>query len=84
VLLSKIRLFELVIGEIDSILAYLQDPVPLDQRIGRMILESPSMSVLAERMEQLAEEIASAQRAFSEDQETSARILDLPAGVVAP
>lgn len=29
VLLSKIRLFELVIGEIDSILAYLQDPVPL-------------------------------------------------------
>jgi len=84
VLLSKIRLFELVIGEIDSILAYLQDPVPLDQRIGRMILESPSMSVLAERMELLAEEIASAQRAFSEDQETSARILDLPAGVVAP
>jgi len=82
VLLSKIRLFELVIGEIDSILAYLQDPVPLDQRIGRMILESPSMSVLTERMEQLAEEIQSAQRAFTEDQLISAKVLDLPAGTV--
>jgi SNF2 family DNA or RNA helicase len=82
VLLSKIRLFELVIGEIDSILAYLQDPIPLDQRIGRMILESPSMAVLGERMEQLAEELASAQRALAEDQMTSARVLDLPAGSV--
>jgi SNF2 family DNA or RNA helicase len=82
VLLSKIRLFELVIGEIDSILAYLQDPVPLDQRIGRMILESPSMAVLTERMEQLAEEIQAASRAFSEDQIISARVLDLPAGTV--
>jgi len=84
VLLSKIRLFELVIGEIDSILAYLQDPVPLDQRIGRMILESPSMSVLTERMEQLADEIQTAQRAFSEDQLISAKVLDLPAGSVTP
>lgn len=82
VLLSKIRLFELVIGEIDSILAYLQDPIPLDQRIGRMILESPSMAVLGERMEQLAEELAAAQRALAEDQMTSARVLDLPAGAV--
>lgn len=78
VLLSKIRLFELVIGEIDSILAYLQNPLPLEQRIGRMILESPDMTQLSRRMEQLAEEIQAAQAAMARDQLISSKILDLP------
>ena len=79
VLLSKIRLFELVIGEIDSILAYLQNPLPIEQRIGRIILESPDMAQLSRRMEQLADEIQAAQAAMEQDQLISAKILDLPA-----
>jgi len=79
VLLPKIRLFELVIGEIDSILAYLQNPLPLEQRIGRIILESPDMTQLSRRMEQLADEIQAAQAAMAQDQLISSRILDLPA-----
>ncbi len=80
VLLSKIKLFELVIGEIDSILAYLQDPVPLDQRIGKLILESPNLSILGERLERLADEILEAKKDFDADQKSSSRVLDLPAG----
>ncbi len=80
VLLSKIKLFQMVIGEIDSILAYLKNPVPLEKRIGRIILESTDAASLQLRLDELASEILEARSRFDQDREHSARLLDLPAG----
>jgi SNF2 family DNA or RNA helicase len=79
VLLSKIKLFEMVIGEIDSILSYLKNPVPLEKRISRIILESTDTESMQTRLDQLAKEIISAKQDFNKDQESSAQLLDLPA-----
>ena len=82
-LLNKIRLFEMVIGEIDSILSYLEDPTPIEHRISRIILESHDSTALKRRLDRLAEEIIRARRQFEKHQEISSRLLDLPAGGTA-
>ena len=80
VLLSKIKLFEMVIGEIDSILAYLKNPIPMERRIGKILLESPDSESIQKRLDQLANEILTAKQHFDKDRESSAKLLDLPAG----
>ncbi len=79
ILLSKIKLFEMVIGEIDSILAYLKNPVPMERRIGRIILTSPDTSSIQRRLDNLANEILTAKQHFDRDRDSSAKLLDLPA-----
>lgn len=79
ILISKIKLFQMVIGEIDSILAYLKDPLPIEKKIGKIILESSDAGVLQKRLDKLADEILTARESFMQDAATSAQLLDLPA-----
>lgn len=82
-LLNKIKLFEMVIGEIDSILSYLEDPTPIEHRISKIILESHNSASLKRRLDRLADEIIKARQQFEKHQEISSRLLDLPAGGTA-
>ncbi|MBU1537224.1 DEAD/DEAH box helicase [Myxococcota bacterium] len=79
ILLSKIKLFEMVIGEIDSILAYLKNPIPMEKRISRIILTSPDTASIQRRLDNLANEILTAKEHFDQDRDSSAKLLDLPA-----
>lgn len=81
ILVSKIKLFQMVIGEIDSILAYLKDPLPIERKIGRIILESSDSTSLQKRLDKLANEILEAKAIFEKDQALNTEFLDLPAGM---
>ncbi|MGM0595550.1 MAG: SNF2-related protein [Myxococcota bacterium] len=79
ILISKIKLFKMVIGEIDSILAYLKNPLPLEKRISQIILESNDSNLIQKRLDNLADEILEARQQFNQDRDSSAKLLDLPA-----
>ena len=77
-LYRKIRLFELVVGEVESILSHIQDPHTLEDRVFRAWNSSDRPEVRRRRFEQLADELAAAQRRYEQIRVLDEAILDNP------
>lgn len=77
VLTSKIQLFEMVIGELDTIMSYvLDDNVSLEVKIGRMILDSRSPAELQAKLEEIGEVLRKAKEEFTSQMSDTQSILD--------
>lgn len=75
-LTSKINLFEIVIGELDSIMSYIINDEALDVRIGKIILESKDSSEIEAKLRQIGDEILKAKSEFENDVDQSTQILN--------
>lgn len=75
-LYRKIRLFELVVGEMENILSQLQEGSSFEDRIFRAWNGSNRREVRRRKFEQLADEILAAQRNYEQIRELDASILD--------
>lgn len=63
ILTSKVNLFEMVIGELDTILSYMKDDKrSFDKRIGTIILESKDSSEIEQYLRAIGEEIVRARK----------------------
>lgn len=77
VLTSKINLFEMVIGELDTIMSYMiNDSSSLEVKIGKIILESSSTKEIEERLRKIGDDIVKAKSDFNSDLKESQKILD--------
>ncbi len=75
-LYRKIRLFELVVGEMENILSQLQEGTSFEDRIFRAWNSSNRREVRRRKFEQLADEILAAQKNYEQIRELDASILD--------
>jgi SNF2 family DNA or RNA helicase len=75
-LYRKIRLFELVVGEVESILSQAQEPQTLELRVFEAWNGSDRAEVRRRSFEQLAEELAAAQRRYEQIRGLDESILD--------
>lgn len=77
VLTNKIQLFEMVIGELDTIMSYiLDDNSSLEVRIGKMILESNSPSELQSKLNEIGDMLVKAKEEFTSQMVDTQKILD--------
>ena len=76
ILERKIRLFELVVGEVENILSHIQDPKALEVRVFEAWNGSDKPEVRRRRFEQLAEELGAAQQRQEQIQVLDETILD--------
>lgn len=77
ILTSKVNLFEMVIGELDTIMSYmLQDDVSLEVKIGEIILTSKSSKEIEEKMRQISQEVIKAKEEYDSDVIGSSAVLD--------
>ena len=75
-LFRKIRLFELVVGEAESILSQLNDSSSFEDRVFWAWNSSDRDEVRRRKFEQLADEISAAQRRYEQARELDEAILD--------
>lgn len=77
VLTSKVNLFELVIGELDTIMSYMIDETAsLETRIGRIILDSSSPEEMEKELRKIGDELLMAKREYKKDLDESTKILN--------
>jgi len=67
ILNAKIGMFTSVVGEIETILAYMKSEARLDRRITEIVLESESPKQIEEAMRALGDEIEAAWKEYKED-----------------
>lgn len=75
ILTSKINLFEMVIGQIDTILTYMIKDESLDARISHIILEAPTVEDIEQQLMNLGEEMKTASDQFNSDSAESAKLI---------
>ncbi len=75
ILTSKINLFQMVIGQIDTILTYMIKQDPLDTRISKIILEAPTIDDIEQQLLALGEEIKDASVQFENDINESDKLI---------
>lgn len=75
ILSSKISLFTMVIGQIDTILTYMAKEDSLDTRISKIILESPTVEDIEKEMLALGEEMKQASDEFDNDVSKSEELI---------
>lgn len=75
ILTSKINLFEMVIGQIDTILTYMIKDESLDARISRIILEAPTVEDIEKQLMNLGEEMKTASDQFDNDSAESEKLI---------
>ncbi len=75
ILTSKINLFKMVIGQIDTILTYMIKQDPLDTRISKIILEAPTIDDIESKLLALGEEIKEASIQFENDVNESDKLI---------
>ncbi len=75
ILTSKINLFQMVIGQIDTILTYMIKQDPLDTRISKIILEAPTIEDIEKQLLALGEEIKDASANFENDINESEKLI---------
>lgn len=77
ILTSKVNLFEVVIGELDTILSYMKnDEQPLDVRIGKIILEAKDSSEIEKQLRSISEELLLAKKELDQDVDQATKILN--------
>lgn len=75
ILTSKINLFQMVLGQIDTILTYMIKQDSLDTRISKIILEAPSIEDIEKQLLNLGEEIKDASVKFEKDANESEKLI---------
>lgn len=75
ILTSKINLFQMVLGQIDTILTYMIKQDSLDTRISKIILEAPSIEDIEKQLLNLGEEIKDASVKFENDVNESEKLI---------
>jgi SNF2 family DNA or RNA helicase len=75
ILNAKIGMFTSVVGEIETILAYMKSEARLDRRITEIVLESESPKQIEEAMRALGDEIEAAWKEYREDSAQSEKAL---------
>lgn len=77
ILTSKVNLFEIVIGELDTILSYMKiEDEPLEVRIGKIILESRHASEIEVKLRLIGEEMLKAKHELEADIDQTTLILN--------
>jgi len=77
VLSSKVNLFEMVIGELDTILSYMTKyDESFEVRIGRIILESKTSEEIEENFRKIGDELLQAKEDFASHQSLTQKVLD--------
>ncbi|GAB7386955.1 SNF2-related protein [Bacillaceae bacterium] len=78
ILSSKVNLFEIVVGELDTILSYMKNEnESLEVRIGKIILESKDTKEIELRLREIGEELLTAKKELENDIDQTTKILDL-------
>jgi SNF2 family DNA or RNA helicase len=75
ILNAKIGMFTSVVGEIETILAYMKSEARLDRRITEIVLESEGPKQIEEAMRALGDEIEAAWKEYREDSTQSEKAL---------
>lgn len=75
ILNAKIGMFTSVVGEIETILAYMKSEARLDRRITEIVLESEGPRQIEESMRALGDEIEAAWKEYREDASQSEKAL---------
>ncbi|GAA0381306.1 DEAD/DEAH box helicase [Bacillus horti] len=77
ILTSKVNLFEIVIGELDTILSYMKNEnESLEVRIGKIILDSLNSKDIEQKLRAIGDELLLAKEEFEEDVDQSTKILN--------
>ncbi|SFK07319.1 DEAD/DEAH box helicase [Brevibacillus centrosporus] len=77
ILTSKVNLFEIVIGELDSILSYMKnEDESLEVRIGKIILESIDAAEIEKKLRAIGEELLKAKQELQDDSDHTTTILN--------
>jgi SNF2 family DNA or RNA helicase len=77
ILTSKVNLFEIVIGELDTILSYMKvEDESLEVRIGKIILDSANSSEIEQKLRAIGDELLKAKQELEEDIDQTTKVLD--------
>lgn len=77
ILTAKLNLFEMVIGELDTIMSYmLKNETPIEVQIGNIILGSVTPSEIEEKLKMLGDIMLQAKTEFNQDAEKGKEILN--------
>lgn len=77
ILTSKVNLFEMVIGELDTIMSYMvENSTSLEVRIGKIILDSKNANEIESELRKIGEEIVKAKKDFKWDESKSNKLLN--------
>ncbi|MBN6189075.1 DEAD/DEAH box helicase [Aneurinibacillus sp. BA2021] len=77
ILTSKVNLFEIVIGELDTILSYMKsEDESLEVRIGKIILESKDSADIEQKLRAIGDEIVVAKKELENDIDQTTKILN--------
>lgn len=77
ILTSKVNLFEIVIGELDTILSYMKvEDDSLEVRIGKIILEADSASEIEQKLRLIGEDMLKAKHELEADIDQTTLILN--------
>lgn len=78
ILTSKVKLFQMVIGELDTIMSYmLDDNSSIEVRIGRTILEARNADEIEENLRKIGQELVKAKKDFKWDQSRTKKLLEV-------
>ena len=72
----KLRLFSQAVGEVESVLSFLEEEESLQHQVARAICEAEDDSALARSFEALGDQVESASDRYRRSRMTTARILD--------
>ncbi|MDY7221472.1 DEAD/DEAH box helicase [Halalkalibacterium halodurans] len=76
-LTSKVNLFEVVIGELDTILSYMKNnDESFELRIGKIILESKNSAEVEEQLRSISDEFLTAKQELDQDVDQATKILN--------
>jgi len=76
VLTTKLDMFRTVIGEIEAVLSFMRGQSNIEFRISEIVLNARNFKDIAEKMEELGEEIRKANEEYQEATKTSGAMLD--------
>lgn len=76
VLTSKLNLFEMVIGELDTIMSYMLNETSIDIQIGNIILGSKDTVEIEEKLRLIGDNILTAKNELYKDINNNSKILD--------
>jgi len=77
ILTSKINLFEMIIGELDTVMSYMKEGnETLETTIGKILLDSKNSKEIEEKMKKIGEDLVKARNEFVENETQSSKLLN--------
>jgi len=77
ILTSKINLFEMIVGELDTVLSYMKESdETLETTIGKIILDSSTSADVEKKLRKIGDELIIARNEFLENESQSSKLLN--------